>query len=115
MLLIALCTVLSGGETCADMALFGVGFAGADHRGRGIVEEASHVVKQRRLVALQRQHVVAALLDHLPGTCRAICRWQLSASAVTIIPFSDSNSNSFGTATISFDLSPTASCPSTRR
>jgi hypothetical protein len=38
-------------------------------------------------------------------------RWQLIASAVTMRPLSDNSSNSFGTATISFDLSSTATCP----
>src|SRR3954462_9829706 len=42
-------------------------------------------------------------------------RWQLSASAVTIQPLSDSSSSSFGTAVISLDLPSTAIWPSSRR
>ena len=42
-------------------------------------------------------------------------RWQLSASVVTIVPFSDSIANSFGTAVISLDLASVAICASTRR
>src|SRR3954470_5577490 len=44
-----------------------------------------------------------------------MARWQLSASAVTIARFSDSISSSFGTAVISFDLSPVATCARTNR
>ena len=44
-----------------------------------------------------------------------MARWQLSASAVTIVPFSDSISSSFGTAVISLDLASVAICASTRR
>jgi hypothetical protein len=36
-------------------------------RYRRIVQEQLHVLKQRALVALERQHVVAALIDHLLG------------------------------------------------
>src|SRR3954454_18836222 len=42
-------------------------------------------------------------------------RWQLSASAVTMRPLSDSRSSSFGTAVISLDLPSTASWPSSSR
>jgi hypothetical protein len=38
--------------------------------------------------------------------CWAIARWQLIASAVTMVPFRESISSSFGTAVISFDLAP---------
>jgi hypothetical protein len=31
----------------------GVGVAGTDHRRLGIVEEAAHIVKQRRLIAFR--------------------------------------------------------------
>src|SRR5271165_4245899 len=44
-----------------------------------------------------------------------MARWQLSASVVTIVPFSRSISSSFGTAVISFDLASVAICASTRR
>src|SRR5271165_1158771 len=44
-----------------------------------------------------------------------MARWQLSASAVTIVPFSLSIANSFGTAVISFDFASVAICASTRR
>ena len=44
-----------------------------------------------------------------------MARWQLSASAVTIAPFSLSIANSFGTAVISFDFASVAICASTRR
>ena len=44
-----------------------------------------------------------------------MARWQLSASAVTIVPFSLSISRSLGTAVISFDLASVAICASTRR
>src|SRR5271166_4119835 len=44
-----------------------------------------------------------------------MARWQLSASAVTIAPFSPSISSSFGTAVISFDFASVAICASTRR
>ena len=44
-----------------------------------------------------------------------MARWQLSASAVTIVPFSRSISSSFGTAVISFDFASVAICASTRR
>src|ERR1700689_4868730 len=44
-----------------------------------------------------------------------MARWQLSASAVAIVPFSLSISNSFGTAVISFDFASVAICASTRR
>src|SRR3954447_8739202 len=42
-----------------------------------------------------------------------MARWQLSASAVTIVPFNVSISRSFGTAVISFDLASVAICAST--
>src|SRR3954447_709150 len=42
-------------------------------------------------------------------------RWQLSASAVTIVPSRESNAGSSGTAVISLDLPPTASWPRTSR
>src|ERR1700721_2879509 len=44
-----------------------------------------------------------------------MARWQLSASAVTIVPFSRSIAKSFGTAVISFDFASVAICASTRR
>jgi hypothetical protein len=44
-----------------------------------------------------------------------MARWQLSASAVTIVPFRLSISNSFGKAVISFDFASVAICASTRR
>src|SRR5271170_5776514 len=44
-----------------------------------------------------------------------MARWQLRASVVTIVPFSDSISSIFGTAVISFDLASVAICASTRR
>jgi hypothetical protein len=44
-----------------------------------------------------------------------MARWQLSASAVTMVSFSISMASNFGTAVISFDLAPVAICASTRR
>src|SRR5208337_2646072 len=44
-----------------------------------------------------------------------MARWQLSASAVAIVPFSLSIFSSFGTAVISFDFASVAICASTRR
>ncbi len=43
------------------------GFAGGGERGFRIIEKAAHVVVQRSLVSLERQHVVATLVDHLLG------------------------------------------------
>src|ERR1700722_21002762 len=40
-------------------------------------------------------------------------RWQLSAPAVTIVPFKDSITSSFGTAVISLDFASVATCAST--
>jgi len=48
-------------------------------------------------------------------TCRAISRWQLSASTVTIQPSRLSIFNNLGTAVISFDLASVATCASTSR
>ena len=49
----------------AAVALVGVGCA--RERRRRIVEEAAHVIVQRLLVALERQHVIGALIDNLLG------------------------------------------------
>ena len=49
----------------AAVALVGVGCACA--RRRRFVEEAAHVIVQRLLVALKRQHVIGALIDNLLG------------------------------------------------
>ena len=42
-------------------------------------------------------------------------RWQLSASTVTIVPFSDNIFSNFGTAVISLDFASVAICASTMR
>src|SRR6202042_2059664 len=44
-----------------------------------------------------------------------MARWQLSASTVTMVPFSDSIASNFGTAVISFDFASVAIWPSTMR
>ena len=49
---------INGGIDCADLAL-------------QVVEKADHIVMQLTLVALQRQHVVAALIDDLLGDLSA--------------------------------------------
>jgi hypothetical protein len=51
----------------------------------------------------------------LPRIAWAISRWQPMASMVTSAPSSSSRSSKSGMATISFDFSATASCPSTSR
>ena len=70
-------------------------------------------------------HLRAACLDLLSAPahsrlaalrfCSAMARWQFSASAVTMAPWSVSSLSNLGTAVISFDLASVATCASTSR
>ena len=48
-----------------DAAVAFVGVGCAHERGLGIIEKAPHIIVQRLLVALERKHVIGALVDHL--------------------------------------------------
>ncbi len=101
-----------GGRACLNPAVAGIdGRLGRGGLGGGVIKEADDVIVQRALIAFQRQGVVATLIDDLPGRGA----WQCNASAVTIVPWSDSRRSRAGTAVISFDLASVATCASTSR
>ena len=52
------------GAAGLDPAVVAVGGAGDRvRRGRGVVEQQAHVLEQRRLVGLEREHIVAAAIE----------------------------------------------------
>ena len=108
------------GRTGFDAAVIALdnGLGGGDLAG-GVVEIADDIVMQRTLVALQRQSVVATPIDDLLGDLAlAVERVDGHDRAPGLRRgrlFSESISNSLGTAVISLDLASVAICASTRR
>jgi hypothetical protein len=61
----------------------GGGMSVGDHVPR-IFKQLAGDGMERPMIALENQHVVTPLFSTI---CRAMSRWQLSASVVTILPF----------------------------